>query len=177
MASTELSKKAQEVAEKIAKGEALHVELYPNGYTFTDKLKRIFKLKAERVSKVHQEVSSFIVISEEGTQTYSKNVFVLLKPFILLKRLAKNILHFYHRGSVPQPIFVVPLYKGLLNFATGKRTKPKRKGLGSDQNDYNRAIVNRLDNLKEQIEQTQGEKSKSTLMKVLENAAKKNSDN
>jgi hypothetical protein len=185
MANKELSKETQEVLERI-KALPFSAELGESDWKKLEKVIKAHKDRmADRVWNRKDKVVSTIVIGGPGVEVMPNTLSSWLNPKVWLAKimisihffLYRNVASFSRRAWATGKIIVVPMHKSLVDLATGKSRKPKRKGLGSDQHDYNRAIVNRLDNLKEQIEQIQDEKSKSTLMKVLENAVKKNSDN
>ena len=181
MTNKELSKETQEVLERI-KALPYSAELKESEL---GKLKRVIKAHKDRMTdrvwNRKDKLISTIVIGDPGVEVMPNTLSSWLNPRVWLAKimisihffLYRNVASFSRRAWATGKVIVVPMHKGLVDFATGKSRKPKRKGLASDQNDYNRAIVARLDDLKQQVSQNKD----STLMKVLENAVKKNSDN
>jgi hypothetical protein len=181
MANKELSKETQEVLERI-KALPFSAELGESDWKKLEKVIKAHKDRmADRVWNRKDKVVSTIVIGGPGVEVMPNTLSSWLNPRVWLSKimisihffLYRNVASFSRRAWATGKIIVVPMHKSLVDLATGKSRKPKRKWLGSDQNDYNRAIIGRLDDLKQQVSQNKD----STIMKVIENAVKKNSDN
>jgi hypothetical protein len=185
MSNSKLSKETQEVLEKI-KASPFSAELKESEL---EKLKSVAKAHkdrmADRIWNRKDKLVSTIVIGGPGVEVMPNTLGSWFNPKVWLAKimisihffLYRNVASFSRRAWATGKIIVVPMHKSLVDLATGRTRSPQRKGQGPDQSDYNRAIINRLDDLKFQVENMQDQKYKSTLMKVLENAIKKNPNN
>jgi hypothetical protein len=185
MSNSKLSKEAQEVLEKI---KTLPLSTHLNESDL-EKFKKVVKAHkdkmTDRVWNRKDKLVSTIIIGGPGVEVVPNTLSSWLNPRVWLAKLMisihfflyRNVASFSRRAWVSGKILVMPLHKGLVDFATGKRRNLQPKGRLPDQNDVNQAILNRLTDLKFQIENIKDEKNKKTLMDILENAVKKNSDN
>ena len=182
MSNTNVSKEMEEVLAKINALPSFSEKLNESDRAKLKKVLLAHKDRmADRVWRRTDKVVSTIVIGGPGVEVMPNTLASWLNPKVWLAKLMisihsflyRNVASFGRRAWASGKMIVIPIHKGLVDYATGKRKKPQRKGLASDQHDFNRAIINRLDDLKDQVK----ENKDTNLMKALEDAIKKNTNN
>lgn len=137
----------------------------------------------KRTWKRPDKVVSTIVIGRPGTEVIPNDFKSWLNPRLWISKLMLAIHYFLYRhvakinnrAWVTIHILKVPMYKRLVDFATDKKKRIARTE--EDKKMIKDRILERIKELKSEVNQIPDEKRKSMLMDMVNDALKKNSDN
>jgi hypothetical protein len=133
MTNKELSKETQEVLERI-KALPFSAELKESEL---EKLKKVVKAHrirmADRVWRRKDKIVSTVIVGDAGVEVMPNTLSSWLSPRVWLAKilisihffLYRNVASFSRRVWSTRKVIVVPMHKGLVDFATGKSRKAK----------------------------------------------------